>query len=122
MLQLAPRNGAFPADAGITSAPAIIGDKVYVSSTLANKTYALNAQTGDLVWSYQTGGNIYSSPAVVNGIAYFGSYDGNLYAVGQLANNSSSGISNLTYYAIVAAVIVVIVVIAAVAVLRKQHK
>ena len=54
-------------------------------ASLDNKTYALNAQTGAFLWSYQTGGNIYSSPAVVNGVAYFGSYDGNVYAVGQNA-------------------------------------
>jgi len=65
-------------------------------SKLDNKTYALNAQTGGFLWSYQTGGNIYSSPAVVNGVAYFGSYDGNVYAVGQLA--SSSGVPTVIYY------------------------
>src|SRR5437660_1329814 len=32
-------------------------------------------------WSYATGGNIYTSPAVVNGIAYVGSEDNSLYAL-----------------------------------------
>jgi eukaryotic-like serine/threonine-protein kinase len=32
-------------------------------------------------WVYQTGGYIYSSPAVVNGVVYVGSKDGNLYAL-----------------------------------------
>jgi eukaryotic-like serine/threonine-protein kinase len=36
---------------------------------------------GELSWSFQTGGEIHSSPAVVNGIIYFGSQDHNLYAI-----------------------------------------
>ncbi len=32
-------------------------------------------------WAYQTGGAIHSSPAVVNGVVYVGSDDGNLYAL-----------------------------------------
>ena len=89
---------------------------MYVSS-FDNKMYALNAQTGDFLWSYQTGGNVYSSPAVVDGVAYFGSYDGNVYAVGQLANSSGSTIPSIIYYAIVGLVIAAI----AIAMLRR-HK
>jgi outer membrane protein assembly factor BamB/formylglycine-generating enzyme required for sulfatase activity len=36
---------------------------------------------GGLKWKFSTGGPIKSSPVVVDGIAYFGSYDGNIYAV-----------------------------------------
>ncbi len=32
-------------------------------------------------WKFQTGGQVISSPAVANGMAYIGSTDGNLYAV-----------------------------------------
>ncbi len=32
-------------------------------------------------WKFQTGGPVKSSPVVVNGTAYFGSWDGNVYAV-----------------------------------------
>jgi outer membrane protein assembly factor BamB len=64
-------------DEGLTTAPAIIGNTIYVTSTLGNKTYDLNAESGNLLWSFQTGGYLYSSPAVVDGIAYFGTYDGN---------------------------------------------
>src|SRR5271165_2119830 len=32
-------------------------------------------------WSYATGGNVWSSPAVANGVVYAGSSDGNLYAL-----------------------------------------
>ena len=35
----------------------------------------------ELAWSFQTGGAIYSAPALVDGVAYFGSDDGTIYAV-----------------------------------------
>jgi len=33
------------------------------------------------MWDYQTGGQILSSPAIVNGVVYVGSNDGNIYAI-----------------------------------------
>ena len=47
-----------------------------------NKVYALNARTGAKLWSYTTGGEVWSSPAVANGVVYIGSYDGKVYAFG----------------------------------------
>ncbi len=45
------------------------------------KVYALNMDTGGLVWTYQTGGAIYSSPVVgADGAVMIGSNDGFLYA------------------------------------------
>ncbi|MGB8310541.1 MAG: PQQ-binding-like beta-propeller repeat protein [Halobacteriota archaeon] len=38
-----------------------------------HNVYALNADTGNLVWNYTTGFDVYSSPAVANGIVYVGS-------------------------------------------------
>ena len=52
---------------------------VYVGSE-DNKTYALYASNGTERWNRTTGGPVYSSPAVVNGIVYIGSDDGNVYA------------------------------------------
>src|SRR2546423_13230334 len=43
--------------------------------------YALKASTGAKGWSYATGGAVQSSPAVADGLVYFSSYDGNIYAV-----------------------------------------
>ena len=42
---------------------------------------------GQLKWSYTTGSNVSSSPAIVNGIVYVGSYDHNVYAL--YANNGT---------------------------------
>ncbi|MCX7912781.1 MAG: PQQ-binding-like beta-propeller repeat protein [Dehalococcoidales bacterium] len=54
------------------------------------RTGAVNAgnavASGRLKWSFATGGAIHSSPAVVNGVVYFGSRDGNIYAL-----NASTG-------------------------------
>src|SRR5213079_398730 len=41
---------------------------------------------GCQIWSFRSGGALYSSPTVVNSMVYFGSWDRNLYAL-----NTSSG-------------------------------
>jgi outer membrane protein assembly factor BamB len=47
-----------------------------------NNFYALNAQNGDLIWKYQSGGNFsYSTPALENGTLYSTNTDHNLYAL-----------------------------------------
>jgi outer membrane protein assembly factor BamB len=42
--------------------------------------------TNQLAWSFKTGGSVYSSPAVVNGMVYVSSYDFKVYAL-----NASTG-------------------------------
>ncbi|MEM4389458.1 MAG: right-handed parallel beta-helix repeat-containing protein [Candidatus Micrarchaeia archaeon] len=69
----------------VESSPAVADGIVYVGS-YDNKTYALNATTGELIWSYMTGGPVYSSPAVADGKVYVGSWDKNVYAL-----NASTG-------------------------------
>jgi len=39
------------------------------------------AESGQLKWSYQTGGKINVSPAVAGNVVYVGSTDGKLYAI-----------------------------------------
>ena len=41
----------------------------------------MNATSGAELWNYTTGGSVDSSPAVVNGVVYIGSDDGNVYAL-----------------------------------------
>src|SRR5262249_11071048 len=41
----------------------------------------LDATTGNRLFTYQTGGDIYSAPTIWNGIIYVGSSDGNGYAL-----------------------------------------
>ena len=46
-----------------------------------NAFYAINAQTGNLVWKYQSEGNFsYSAPTLVNGLLFAGNADHNMYA------------------------------------------
>ena len=42
---------------------------------------ATDLPRGNLKWTFTTGSAVHSSPAVVNGIVYIGSRDGNLYAL-----------------------------------------
>ena len=41
----------------------------------------MNAASGTKLWNYTTGGGVYSSPAVVDGVVYIGSDDDNVYAL-----------------------------------------
>ena len=50
-------------------------------SAIATATAWLSATTGLLLWSYTTGGQVQSSPAVANGAVYVGSEDKNVYAL-----------------------------------------
>jgi outer membrane protein assembly factor BamB/ABC-type transport system substrate-binding protein len=63
-----------------TSSPTVADGKVYFGSW-DNKTYCLNANTGEQIWNYTTGGFVSSSPAVVEDRVYLGSYDDNVYCL-----------------------------------------
>lgn len=71
----------------ISSSPAVVNGVVYFGS-LDSSLYAVNEQSGKLVWRYYEPGSsngrgpgIVSSPAVVNGVVYFGAYDSELIAL-----------------------------------------
>jgi outer membrane protein assembly factor BamB len=80
--------------AHFASSPVVAEGKVFVGTTgmsgriwsnpsfFAGKVYALNASTGDVIWTYQTGNRIHSSPAIAYGRLYVGSNDGKLYCFG----------------------------------------
>ena len=55
--------------------PALANGVVYVVGDEHNM-YALDANTGTQLWMYAMGGNIFSWPAVVNGVVYVGSANG----------------------------------------------
>ncbi len=62
--------------AGLT----IYKDKVVTSNT-AGDIFALDLKSGKKLWSYRTGGKVYSTPAVWKGIVVAGSSDHFIYAV-----------------------------------------
>jgi outer membrane protein assembly factor BamB len=94
----------FTTPSWIVSSPAVASGIVYFMG-YDNNLYALDAATGQLKWKFQTGGEkryagkhlhhlepaaetmpdpwdfYLSSPAVWNGAVYFGSSDGNIYAL-----------------------------------------
>jgi glucose dehydrogenase len=62
------------------SVPTVANGVLYVGSGF--NVYAVDASTGALLWSYPTGSWVEVAPAVVDGLVYVGSQDGNLYAFG----------------------------------------
>ena len=64
------------------SSPAVSGNGyVYFGSTDKN-IYCLNETTGEEVWNYATGGQITSSPSIVQEHVFISSMDGNIYCFG----------------------------------------
>ena len=59
---------------------AVADGVVYVGSD-DNFLYALKANTGELLWRYETGGNVDSAPVVMAGVVYVSTNDGYLYAL-----------------------------------------
>lgn len=70
----------FNTEKGIWSAPAYANRMVFFGS-LDRHLYALDAESGDVKWNFETGASITSAPAVDNGAVFFGSWDGNFYAL-----------------------------------------
>jgi parallel beta-helix repeat protein len=69
---------------GTVGTPAVADDKVYIGSG-DGCVYTLSASTGAKIWKYGTGGPVGSSPAVADGIVYFGStYDHKVWAIGNI--------------------------------------
>ncbi|HEX7483251.1 MAG TPA: PQQ-binding-like beta-propeller repeat protein, partial [Candidatus Bathyarchaeia archaeon] len=68
------------------SSPSIANGVAYVGSQ--DRTfYALDAATGDKIWSCVAGNSIKSIAAVANGVVYFGSLDNNVYALDAKTGN-----------------------------------
>ena len=64
---------------GVWSSPSISGRAVYVGSQ--DSLYALDNASGKELWKFKTGRVLISSPAISDGVVYFGGDDGYLYAV-----------------------------------------
>jgi outer membrane protein assembly factor BamB len=64
----------------ITSTPTVAWGRLYVG-TEEGDFLCLSALTGQIIWSYKTGGYVRSSPAFDQGRVYVGSRDGYLYCL-----------------------------------------
>lgn len=71
--------GADPWDFWLSS-PVAANGRVYFGSS-DGRLYALDAKTGELQWSYKSGGMIHSAPAVAGKALVFSSWDGAVYAL-----------------------------------------
>ncbi len=59
----------------------VAGDVVYAGSDDGN-LYAVDADTGETLWTWQTGGPVRAATAVIDNIVYAVSLDGMVYAIG----------------------------------------
>ena len=66
---------------GPLTAPTIAGGKLFVASKDAHQVHALDAESGELIWSFSAGGRVDSPPTYYRGLALFGSADGWVYAL-----------------------------------------
>ncbi len=66
---------------GNLSPPVAAAGKVFVADVDRHTLYALDARTGDIVWSYTAGGRIDSPPTIYRELALFGSADGYVYCL-----------------------------------------
>ena len=65
---------------GFKSSPTVTADAVYLGDE-EGVFHAIDRATGQNRWKYETGGEIYSSAAVLDGKVIFGSYDNSLYGL-----------------------------------------
>jgi outer membrane protein assembly factor BamB len=65
----------------VISSPAVSGDTVFYTTSDEEKFFALDARTGAERFRVSERTFSFSSPAIAGGRAYFGTFDGRLYAV-----------------------------------------
>ena len=58
-----------------------VGGAVYFGSSTDDSVYKLDAESGEVVWTFTTGGPVCIAPMVDGGRVYFGSDDGAAYCV-----------------------------------------
>jgi len=66
---------------GRLTSPTVAGGRAYAASIDTHAVYAVDAESGRLLWTFTTGGRVDSPPTIHAGLALFGSADGWVYAV-----------------------------------------
>jgi outer membrane protein assembly factor BamB len=69
-----------PGSPRMASSPAVVGSEL-VYHAMDGRVYVLDRATGRLVWSWDAGSPIESSPIVHDGVDYFGAWNGRVYAL-----------------------------------------
>lgn len=66
---------------GRITAPVVAGGKLFVASVETHTLHALDATTGQTLWSYTAGGRVDSPPTIYKGLVIFGCADGWVYCL-----------------------------------------
>ncbi|KPK42060.1 MAG: hypothetical protein AMJ65_08235 [Phycisphaerae bacterium SG8_4] len=66
---------------GKLSTPVVADGRLFVASADTHSVHALDAVTGEHLWSFTTGGRVDSPPTIWQGRALFGSADGHVYCL-----------------------------------------
>jgi hypothetical protein len=85
----------FPGEIMTTRMEAIVADGRVFVGTYSGNLYALNADTGETLWKFPAGGPILHSPAVAEGVVFFGCEDGLVRAL-----DAKSCAGRLRYFAL----------------------
>lgn len=64
----------------IQSSPTVVNG-IVVFGSFDGTVYAIDAETGDEIWTVDTQAKVYSSPTIADGTVYIGALDGTLYAI-----------------------------------------
>lgn len=73
------------------SSPTVSNNTVYFGST-DSSVYALEIESGKLIWNHKTGGNIHSSPSYYKNSLFVGCWDSKIYCL-----NATTGKENWSY-------------------------
>lgn len=64
----------------VIASPAVGPERIYTARSSGGAVMALDRRTGEPVWQAATGGLVFSSPLLADGVVYVGSGDGSVYA------------------------------------------
>jgi outer membrane protein assembly factor BamB len=66
---------------GPLTAPVAAGGRVFVARSDAHSVYALDAESGEVLWRFTAGGRVDSPPTIHKGMVLFGAKDGYVYCL-----------------------------------------
>ena len=69
----------------ILGSSTVAHNRVYVPG--GHSIFALDQYTGSIKWSYRTDDSVYSTPAVIDGMLFFGGWDSNVYALDEASGS-----------------------------------
>jgi outer membrane protein assembly factor BamB len=81
--------GFNPQTYGVQASPVVVGGVVYTGAdmsqgdnvNLVDNLIALDSDTGDLIWSFDTNGRVYSSPAIDGDTLFVATFQGSFYSI-----------------------------------------